>query len=188
MEKKDIYLIPTRGGGGKVNWTWAYDGNYGTVQSFPVIDLGKDSGEHKITFTIIDPQSQIVFDGTSLQGPGGPYQNAFWVMKKQGGASKQPGVQPNDQLSDIAIGKGGVQLTLKDKNNGDAQTFAYQLNFKDMATGNAVTAIDPDLKNGGGGGTKSYSAVEVLVVVLVVALATAFLTRWALNLSRASQP
>lgn len=154
--KEHIYLIPQRDAQNNVQWTWFYEGGYGSAASFPAIKLEEDSGNHHIFFTIADPLNRIKFAGYDEQNPNNGVAKAIWINVKQPGtSSKKQGLEDAGQIHQVKFGQkqgdqAGTQLTLQDRNKDDPIDFLYQLNFVDSTTGQAVTSIDPEIKNGGG--------------------------------------
>jgi hypothetical protein len=157
-----MYLVPQRDTQGVVTWMWGYDGNVGTG-SVPIIEAPKDSGHNDIGFVIADPLNTIKFAG--YQTPGDTT-NALWISPKGSPTAKQEG-QYYDKKKDfdsITLQPSGTKLVLSDV-NGKKLDFVYQLNFVDSSHGNhAVTAIDPEIKNGDGANNKNYLQLAELVI------------------------
>lgn len=114
-------------------------GDGSAAQPYPDVTVPK--GQHNATFQFkIMGDSGISFAPESVPTKvGGP----IWIHKK--GDPNGPGV--HGQIYDVKGAKTKT-LTFIDKND-DAVTLKYQLNFVD-AQGKAVTALDPEIINGGG--------------------------------------
>ena len=104
-----------------------------TPETYPSIDLGKGTGATPI-------QVKIAQDNTGLGIRFAP--DPLWIQK-----DTKPSCSVMDSQIEQVAGA-GPQLTFIDKNSEEI-LLKYQLNFVDQG-GNAVTAIDPDIKNGGG--------------------------------------
>lgn len=173
-----MYLIPQRDGQGIVSWMWAYDGNFGTG-SIPTIEAANGSGHNDITFAIVDSQNAVKFDG--YQTPNDT-SKALWISPKGSPTAKQEG-QYYDKKKDfdsITLQPGGTKLVLSDV-NAKKLDFVYQLNFVDSLQGNhAVTAIDPEIKNGDGSPPIAAAAIYVGTAIIAAMLAVIFV-RFALG-------
>ena len=188
--KKDhnehIYLIPQRTTQDIIQWNWFYKGDYGSSNSLPTIDLEADSGNHKIYFTIADPENEIKFAGYNEPNPNTGVEKAIWITVKQSETTaKKLGIEDAGQIHQIKFGQkpgnqAGTQLTLQDKNKDAPIDFLYQLNFVDSTTGLPVTAIDPEIKNGGGTQPFDWYAYAILGAVAGAVLMLAF-ARWGLG-------
>ncbi|MCL6730832.1 hypothetical protein [Sphingomonas hankyongi] len=132
---------------------------------YPAIDLGPNTGPQDVIFVINDPAHLGIKFAT----------NAFWMMPGKGKHPTNPSVDSNNQITGVLQPSPSV-LIVSDKNNGNQQWFSYRLNFVDNAN-NTVNPIDPDWKNGGGGGTHAMSnplATAGLLLSLASLLAILF--------------
>lgn len=174
-----VYLFPQRNDENVVSWFWLYNGQSGPASSFPVIEAKKNSGGHGIYFTVFDPQGTIKFAG--YNGP--DTSKAIAIAEKQPTAPKpKTGIDTKGQVKEITFKEDGNQLFL-DNTNKKGMTLTYTLNFVDSSTGQPVTPIDPELKNGGGG-TISYDAYVVAGAILITAMLTLVFARFALGWRR----
>jgi hypothetical protein len=102
------------------------------------IDFDKGSGPHKIKFRLDDRTSRdLRFDAA----------NPIWDHKSE--AECPPAGSNSDQIEIIDCTD--TQLTVVNKNSGEACTLHYQLNFRDGV--GSAEPVDPIFKNGGGGST-----------------------------------
>ena len=169
-----VYLFPQRDEAG-VTWFWLYNGQSGPASTFPVIEAKKNSGGHDIYFTVFDPQNTIKFAG--YNGP--DTSKAIAIAEKQPTAPKpNTGIDTKGEVKEITFKQDGAQLFL-DNTNKKIMTLSYTLNFVDSSTGQAVTSIDPELKNGGGG-TRFFDSYLV-GAILISALVTVAFVRFALG-------
>lgn len=167
MADHSITLTPARQTDGTIQWTMNYDGKIGTGPStYPPIDLAPKE-PHKLTYTIANPAGlSINFDQSKVQsGSGKSIDNALWVQ-----AGTKPSVPVlSDQIKKVTVDP--TVLTFKDSNTGSPVTLIYQINFVDAGNQNAkVTALDPELKNGGGNTVYVQSPLEVAAIAVSVAL------------------
>lgn len=175
MADHSITLTPARQADGTIQWTMNYDGKIGTGPgTYPPIDLAAKEA-HKLTYTIANPAGlSINFDPSMVQsGSGNSIHNALWV---------QPGTKPptavlSDQIKKVTVDP--TVLTFKDSNTGTPVTLIYQINFVDAGNQNAkVTALDPELKNGGGNTVFVQSPLEVAAIAVSVAIVAFFAFRF----------
>jgi hypothetical protein len=170
-----VYLFPQRDEAG-VTWTWLYNGQSGPASTFPVIEAKKNSGGHDIYFTVFDPQNTIKFAG--YNGP--DTTKAIAIAEKQPTAPKpNTGIDTKGEVKEITFKQDGAQLFL-DNTNKKIMTLSYTLNFVDSSTGQAVTSIDPELKNNGGGGIRfdSYIVGSILISVMLTLVFARFALGW----------
>ena len=173
-----VYLYPQRDEGG-ISWHWLYNGQSGPASTFPVIEAKKNSGGHDIYFTVFDPQNTIKFAG--YNGP--DTTKAIAIAEKQPTAPKpNAGIDTKGEVKEITFKQDGAQLFL-DNTNKKIMTLSYTLNFVDSSTGQPVTSIDPELKNGGGG-TVSYDVYVIASSILISAMLTLVFARFALGWRR----
>lgn len=137
------------------------DGSAG--KPFPDVVVPKGPQDQPFQFKIMG-NSGITFapDATPTKYYPGP----IWVHEK--GEPNGPGV--HGQIKDRDGAKKPV-LTFVDKNSEEI-TLKYQLNFVD-AQGNAVTALDPDIINGGKG------LLSNAAFLITAGVAIALLALWA---------
>lgn len=162
---------PSLGSNNEVTWTLCKKVQGGadvcgsTPDTYPSIDLGKGAGATPI-------QVRIAQDNTGL---GIRFSNdPLWIQKD---------TKPTCSVIDSQIEQvngAGTQLTFVDKNSEEI-LLKYQLNFVDQA-GQAVTSIDPDIKNGGGQIIDSsnnfladYSTQAVIALAVLVFLIGGFI-------------
>lgn len=149
MEHEYVTLIPSRDGTGQIQWTMVYKDKPGKKGGFPDIDLGNDAPV-MFTYTIVNPANlNIGFDHRPAEGQDPKVKNALWVVEGSGTA-KKPGIH-TDQIEQVGIQANTTQLRFKDKNS-DHAILTYQLNFLNRDNpAEQVTALDPEIRNGGGG-------------------------------------
>jgi hypothetical protein len=159
MPAQNITVTPSKGSGNKIDWTMCHTapGKNEPCSSknvFPAINVGTNSGTNAgaqvFTVTINDVNKL----GISFSG------DPLWIQ-----ANSKPKTHVIDaQIFDVTPNP--AKLIFKDKNDGGPVTLVYQLNFVG-ADQKPVTAIDPDIKNGGT--TVSYDQTTVLVAVVGLA-------------------
>lgn len=172
-----VYLIPARDNHGTVSWTWLYNGQSGGASTFPPITAQYNSGNNDLYFTIVDPLNQIKFAG--YDGPNTA--SAISIGQKTTSPAKPTGISTSGEMTNISFQQNGIQLKLDDKNSKKVD-FVYQLSFVDTAnTSHAITKIDPEIRNSGGGGTRemtydiaSQVGLALLAIAVVVALTSYF--------------
>lgn len=170
-----VYLVPQRNEENVITWIWLYNGQSGLASNFPVIEAKKNSGGHDIYFTIFDPQNSIKFSG--YDGP--DTSKAIAIAEKLPTAPKpKSGIDTKGEVKEITFKDNGAQLFL-DNTNKKPMTLSYTLNFVDASNGQAVTSIDPEIKNNGGGGI-SFDAYTVGAILISAMLAVIFV-RFALG-------
>jgi hypothetical protein len=159
MPAQNITVTPSKGNGNKIDWTMCHTAPGKTElcsskNVFPAINVGTNSGTNAgaqvFTVTINDVNKLgITFSSDPL-----------WIQ-----ANSKPKAPVIDaQIFDVTPNP--AKLIFKDKNDGGPVTLVYQLNFVG-ADQKPVTAIDPDIKNGGT--TVSYDQTTVLVAVVGLA-------------------
>jgi len=158
---------PSMGQNNKISWTLCNDNmecGTGTKQNpFPMVDVKQNTGAQKVYF-IIDDTANL---GIKFAD------DALWVVQGKGQHPGQPGIDSGNQFSsaDVKTNPGKTILTVSDKNdNSGTLWLSYRLNFVNGAN-QEVTPIDPDWKNGGGGGTSGMSGA-MTTAILLVGLAT----------------
>lgn len=138
-------------------------GNGTTQNPYPNVTVGKDTGAASFQVSIANDQTGLGIQFASS--------NPLWVAQ----GSKPNGPSTDSQIP-VAPGGGGSQKltfvdinTRPDKNNPQPVVLNYVLNFTDQH-GNTVTAIDPDITNGGKtlGRPGPISSVALLIAVAVL--------------------
>lgn len=138
MPAQLIKVTPSKAQGGKIDWTLCHTAPgagevCGNSNNYPVVVLGKGSGEHLFTVTINDPAKLgIAFSSDPL-----------WIQ-----ANTKPTKPVIDANQVIDVTPSPTKLIFKDKNTGTPVDLVYQLNFVGPNQ-KPVTAIDPEIKNGG---------------------------------------
>lgn len=156
---------------GQVSWELCYrnppvppiplcgDGSPG--RPYPDADVPKGAQDQPFQFKIMG-NSGITFAPDST--PTKFYPGPIWVHEQ--GEPNEPGV--HGQIKDRDGARKPV-LTFVDKNS-EAITLKYQLNFVD-AQGKAVTALDPEIINGGKNRLSDNAAFMISAGVAVALLA-----------------
>lgn len=177
MGDKSIELTPAKQADGSIQWTMDYEGKKGSSPgTYPAIDLPKDSGSHKLTYTIQNPEGMSInFDPSEVQlSSGKTILNALWIQEN----TKPTGPATSSQIKKVTL-KSPTELQFKDENSGSPVTLVYQLNFVDAANpGAGVTALDPELKNGGGGTISLQDPIVIAAVIGAVLIAAILLRRF----------
>lgn len=139
-------------------WKVTHDGQWGDhggsgPQSYPKVDLPKDTGAHLLVFNI---------DSDTVKfSPAAP----FWVRKN---AKPDASSNTDPQFPMYKIQNDGKQLIVAACND-IADTFQYQLNVT------THDPLDPIIINGGGIKTVQYSAADVILAAGLAA-AVAFVS------------
>ena len=151
-----------------IEWTLCYKNTNicGGPGNYPAVDLGQNTGPQVIIFNINDPAKLgIKFDPT----------DPIWIQANN--KPTGPVVGPPSQVVDVTPAN-NTTLVFMDKNKGPAMTLKYQLNFVG-ADNQKVTAIDPDIRNGGGtGGRKLFGAAEASALLIGAAVGITVATLW----------
>lgn len=142
MPAQLITVTPSTGPGGKIDWELCHKAPKkadvcGKQNNYPDIILGKNSGQNAgdQVFTVkINDKHNLGIKFSS---------DPLWIQ-----ADTKPKSPVIDSSQIHSVTPGAKQLIFKDKNDGGPVTLVYQLNFVD-ADNKPVTAIDPDIKNGG---------------------------------------
>ena len=146
-----------------------------TKATYPYVDLGQNSGVHKFEFEITNDQT-----GLGIKFANDP----LWIAL----GTQPTGPAVDAQIENVCVADGGTELKFDDKNTKPnlndpaAVVLKYQLNFVDK-DGKKVTAIDPDIKNGG---TNFFGELNLLslaisagvIATLLSALIFFFVGRW----------
>ncbi len=168
MPAQIITVTPSKGNGNKIDWTMCHTAPGKTEvcspkNVYPPITVGQNSGSNAgaqvFTVTINDVNKLgITYSSDPL-----------WIQANS--KPKSPVIDP--QIFDVTPSP--TKLIFKDKNDGGPVTLVYQLNFVG-ANKKPVTAIDPDIKNGGT--TVNYSQTTMLLAGagLVLLLAAMWLS------------
>lgn len=120
--------------------------------SFPEILLPAGGGGGTIVFNIAPGTPDVTFAPT--------VPDAIWI--KPGSKPKSKGISPTAQVGTPILMNGNHTLIVNDKNTGKGMDLHYQLNFSNG------TAIDPVIRNGGGGGGISQELIGPLLVAAVI--------------------
>jgi hypothetical protein len=100
------------------------------------VDFEKGSGPHRIKFKLHDRTNRnLRFDAS----------NPIWDHKSEAGC---PAAGSNSDQIEI-VDCNDNQLTILNRNSGEACTLHYQLNFR--GEDGSAEPVDPIFKNGGGG-------------------------------------
>jgi hypothetical protein len=135
-----------------ISWELCYKNTNtcGVHPNFPVVELTPGKVDQMFVVRIKDSSNLGITFPPTLQ-------EAFWIQADD--KPLGPVIEPKSQiLSPTLVDKS--MLVFIDKNNGSKKDLKYQLNFVD-SNNKAVTAIDPDIKNGGGR-SLVYGAAELL--------------------------
>lgn len=114
------------------------------TSSYPNVNVPTNHLDQSFSFKIVNDNTQlgIKFSPDPVQNPPPTYVGPLWVKAN----NKPTSNVVNGQITDVT-GAGTTELQFNDKNSHKV-ILKYQLNFVDM-NGKKVTAIDPDIKNGG---------------------------------------
>jgi len=124
------------------------------TSSYPNVSVPANHFDKLFSFTIVNDNTQL-----GIKFADGP----LWIKAN----SKPTGPGVNGQI--YAVNGGGkTELTFKDKNSSMV-TLKYQLNFVDK-DGNKVTAIDPDIKNGGKVSAQIFHSPIAIAIAAAVAI------------------
>lgn len=156
MPAQLIKVTPTKAKDGQIEWTLCHKPpakpeGCGVEPNYPAVILDKDSGEHVFTVTINDPSNLGVIFST----------DPLWI---QANTKPKQHVIDNKQIFDVT--PGSTKLVFKDRNEGNPVDLIYQLNFVG-ADQKPVTAIDPDIKNGGST-VDDYNQTALLLGVIAL--------------------
>lgn len=171
-----ITLRPTVGDDGALSWAMCHKqtcGGPANGTAYPTIYIDNGAKNPLMIFTI-EGENNIVFrrgaDPTDAS-------EAFYVEPGKGKNPKK-GQNSDGQLENITL-LNGKALVLNDKNTKDI-FLSYKLHFQQG--GQAVTSIDPDIKNGGGGGSgftmTAYALIGAVAGAVLCALFVRFVMKW----------
>jgi len=164
---------PTVQQNGQVSWKLCYRKDQVTFPkcglteaTYPDVDV--PIGETGVfQFTILGDTGIVFAPNPPNQGPpSSTNPGPVWVQKK--GAPNGPGIDPQIEPPG---GGGSKKLTFVDLNT-EVSTLKYQLNFVD-AQGKPVTALDPEIINGGKG------LMNNVALLIAGGVAIALLALWA---------
>lgn len=161
--------------GGSLDWYLCHDGTCGgpghpTVKAYPVVTVDNGVMDTLFVVNIAEPSKGITFANTSSDPHNGD--DAIYVTP---GSGQHPGQGNNShgQIHNITLAT-PTTLAFNDKNSWKG-TLSYALNFQ--RGGQPVTSIDPDIRNGGGGGGNvtlsqladafTYLAIGAVVIALI---------------------
>lgn len=164
MDKEYITLIPTKDPAtNAVVWTMIHNGQFGQGGNYPDVDLPQSAPNTKIEFTIMDINKLgITFDPKVVDSASNPKAfNAIWIANGSG-AQKAPGAYPSE-IDNVQLVAKNSKLVVTDKNS-NTDVLTYQLNFIKPGATDAITAVDPEIRNGGKG--RSFEGMDTLALVL----------------------
>lgn len=175
-----VTLRPSVADDGAVQWTMCHNipnnqkcGGPAMGTAYPQIDIPHGAQNPLVIFTI-EGENNIIF--RKAPNPTDASE-AFYV---EPGKGKNPGKghKSDNQFDNITV-LNGKSLIFNDKNTRDI-FLSYKLHFQQG--GQAVTSIDPDIKNGGGGGHgftwTSYALVGAVAGALLCVLFVRFVMKW----------
>ena len=168
MASEKLQAIPTKDPSGTIQWKLCDANNptdCGALGNNPVTSLKKSffAKTYKFEITITNDQTGM---GLKFAPNSSPTSNdgPLWVQ-----AGQKPTTAMLDSHIPSVTGAGTTKLEFLDKNKGNPVDLIYVLNFVD-GQGQKVTAIDPEIKNGGSTIGLELSALN-LVFALVVGTA-----------------
>lgn len=129
----DVKVTATGGSTGPIDWD--IDGKKPKQSS---IFFPEGSGAHTVKFKLKDDTGRDLRFDTS---------QPFWAHVNEAGECPPPGSASGQTEVVQCTDK---ELTVMNRNSGAACTIPYQLNFVDRS--GKAEGVDPDFKNGGGGG------------------------------------
>jgi len=134
------------------------------TSAYPNVSVPQNHANQLFSFKIVNDNTQL---GITFAPD-----NPLWIKAN----SKPTGPGVNGQITGIG-GGATPELQFTDKNSS-AVTLKYQLNFVDK-NGNKVTAIDPDIKNGGKVSAQLFnSPIAILIgAAILITLAVFFWNR-----------
>ena len=135
---------------GVVEWTLCYLEPYkpkvcnSATVGYPNVKVPQDHLDQTFSYKIIEDHTGlgITFSPDPVKNPPPSYAGPLWIKSN----NKPTSLVIHGQIKDLS-GAGTPELQFTDKNS-HAVTLKYRLNFVDK-NGSKVTAIDPDIKNGG---------------------------------------
>ena len=168
-----ITVTPSEGPDGSLLWTMCHNNKCGGTAEgtvYPQIDIPKGAKNPLMVFSI-EGEHGIIFRKAAS-----PYDasEAFYVEPGKGKNPKK-GVSSDGQLENVTL-VNGKTLVANNKNSKPIW-LSYKLHFQQ--NNKPVTSIDPDIKNGGGGGSGidasnflvgASSAVVIGLAVMVAML------------------
>lgn len=171
-----ITLTPSVGEDGALSWTMCHNqkcGGPANGTAYPQIDIPNGAKNPLLIFTIEGENSIVFRRGTDPNDAS----EAFYVEPGKGKNPKK-GHKSDGQFDNITL-LNGKALVFNDKNTKDI-FLSYKLHFQQG--GQAVTSIDPDIKNGGGGGSgitgTNYALVGAVAGALVCLLFVRLVMKW----------
>ena len=159
---EQIAVTPTQLQNGQIAWSLCYKGQCGgpghpTNKAYPPIMVPADGVSHDFKISITKPDFGITFNP-----------DALWMAHGKG-VHPPKGLHSHHQINSYTVDTGGKDLTFTDDNsNLFGMWLSYRLNF--VQGQKAVSPIDPDWHNGGGGFSLYYSSAQVAAVTIVAAL------------------
>jgi hypothetical protein len=170
----NLTATPSLGQDGQITWSLCHSGaKCGGPGNYPGIAVAKGSPAIPVTVTINDANHL----GISFA----PGQDAMWV---QPGYDNCPQTYVFDSAGQIpnVTRVSDTQIKFTDLNSNTSPLhLTYRLNFVDT-TNKPVTAIDPDIRNGGTNLTSSFDTTKLLleaaIVSALVALVVSAAVAW----------
>lgn len=157
MSMHSITVTPTKNGNGVFEWTVTYGKDSGKKPGeYPIVTLKHGGTNERFRITLVDPEYGITFSGDPL-----------WIQA--GSCPTTAGIDKN------LIDKVETDQTIvrfRDLNSNEQPvSLWYRLNFNvpGLNPGDPGTFLDPEIRNGGGGGP----GVGILWVALGIAGAAA---------------
>lgn len=158
-----------------VSWTLCYKGTNppdcnSATKGYPNVDVPVNKADQTFSYKIVNDNTGlgIVFSPDPVPNPPPRYDGPLWI--KSGQKPTAPII--SGQIYNVG-GAGTTELTFTDKNSSSA-VLKYQLNFVDRGM-NKVTAIDPDIKNGG---HNFFYVSNPIPLVIAAAVALVLLAAW----------
>jgi hypothetical protein len=151
----------------------------GTAPNYPGVSVPQGQGNQSFKFTITNDNTQLGI----MFAPSPPPQSNPGPIWAQAGSKPTGPVLDGQIQTPNGAQNGGKMLTFVDQNNNQGTLILkYQLNFVDQQ-GNAVTAIDPDITNGGKSVAHPSQAVilAIAAAILLVVVATVVIRMRARN-------
>src|SRR4051812_26372894 len=153
MMSEQLDATPTIQNGKLVGWTLCHKipgkpddcGNGSSSSPYPTVDLGYNGNKATADFHVQIAKNDLgITFAPDVPAGAGP----LWIQADTKPASYVVGPPSQIEKKEISVSAGNTNLTFKDKNDGDALTLKYRLNFVG-SNGAPVLSIDPDIKNGG---------------------------------------
>lgn len=143
MNEVFLYVYPEKAADGSIQFLMSQDSNQRPPQGtqYPVPQLKKNSGKCTFTVSIQNPE------GLDVKFAAQPIWSADNIQECP------PAGKNSDQITDITP-LNNTQFSFLNRNKGKDRVISYQLN---MTNDGIACPLDPDIRNGGGTGTKSLA-------------------------------